>query len=304
MKPDIDPNDIVPYERKGVGKSRIRSIIAMTHLFAVIIFSFIAWVSAAIAIRQFPSLKVSMFLIVAMACIQISIGISNEVFDRQIDAIAKPWRAIPAGHISVRWSVMLALLASTIGFYIATLISRGSAVVLVICLGAGMAHNAGLKRTPLSWLPYLIGYPLVPVWAWVSVGKFEAGQLMIFVFAAPFAIATHLCNQLRDFEDDAMLGIGGVVHYLGKSRATNLCYLLLAISPIPVIAFTLLSAQPEIIIWLLLVGVIHWYITMNIYFSSRPGFSPASFRYLFKKLQICGLLLSFAWIWILTTPIR
>ena len=60
--------------------------------------------------------------------------------------------------------------------------------MLVLALGAGMGflYSARLKRSALSWLPYAIAYPIVPLWVWVSLGKFRPEMLLVYPVAIPF----------------------------------------------------------------------------------------------------------------------
>jgi 4-hydroxybenzoate polyprenyltransferase len=79
-----------------------------------------------------------------------------------------------------------------------------------------------LSRTPLSPLPYLVSFAVLPAWIAAGVdvplGRVAAG----IPLAAAFAVAAHLANTLRDFDGDAAVGSRSLAQRLGRRRTRRL----------------------------------------------------------------------------------
>jgi len=304
MKAPIRAASSVPYERVWAGNSRIKGIIALTHPTAVIIFSLVTWLLAAVTLAKFPSALLSVSLTLAMAGAQASVGVFNEVFDWKLDKEAKPWRALPAGMISPAAAAVMASVLLCVGLLFAASISFLTMLLLLAGAGMGILYSAVFKRTILSWLPYAVCYPTFPVWVLVAVGQFDQRILLIYLLASPFAMAVHLCNQLRDFEQDEAWGIRGMVQHLGKSASVALCFGLVLFSPIPFLILAGFSSQPADFVVLLLAGLLHWCLTLPVY-RSRLGLPDAMvFRSLFRRLQFTGPLMLLVWYSVFLTTLR
>jgi 4-hydroxybenzoate polyprenyltransferase len=304
MKPPLPIAGRTPYERVWAGNSRIKTIIALTHPTAVIIFSLVTWILAALTLSQFPSVLLSVFLTMAMAGVQASVGVFNEVFDWKLDKVSKQWRAIPAGMISPAMAALMASLLLCTGLLFAASISAVSMFVLLLGAGMGILYSAVFKRTVLSWLPYAVCYPSFPVWILVALGRFDGRILIIYLLASPFAIAVHLCNQLRDFDQDEAGGVKGLVQHLGKSVSVALCFGLVLLTPVPFLTQMSFLSQPVAFVALLLVGLLHWCLTLPTFLGRAGMLDAASFRSLFRRLQFTGPLMLLAWYGVFLSTMR
>jgi 4-hydroxybenzoate polyprenyltransferase len=287
----------IPYERVWVGNSKIKAVIALTHPTAVVIFSLITWILAGLTLSEFPDLALSIPLVLAMAAAQASVGMFNEVFDWRLDKVTKPWRAIPAGLISPWQAAAIASILLCLGLLFAASISSLTALLLLLGAGMGVLYSAKLKRTVFSWLPYVVNYPSFPVWVLVALDCFDPRVLIIYPLASLFAVAVHLCNQLRDFDVDQALGMRGLVQHLGKRRSIAWCAGLLVLSPLPFLVVAGLSGRPAVFVILLAAGLLHWLLTVPLLLKSPELLGPASFRALFRRLQVSGPLMLLAWYW-------
>lgn len=210
----------------------VEAIWEATHPRAVIVFSVLSWAVAASVVRGIPAFGIGLPIIVAMALVQIAVGLFNEYSDRDLDLRAKPDRAVPRGVLSCRQAWVAAAVSLVLGLVCAAVLSLWGAMVLAVGGGMGMAYSARLKRTVWSWLPYAVAYPIVPLWVWVSLGVFRLDLLLIYPVVMPFAVGVHLCNQLRDYDTDLAQGMRGLVQGLGKRTAGRLCWSLLTIVPL------------------------------------------------------------------------
>jgi 1,4-dihydroxy-2-naphthoate octaprenyltransferase len=90
----------------------------------------------------------------------------------------------------------------------------------LVAVGSAAAYNAVLSRTPLSPLPYVVSFGLLPLWIATGIGVDPARVLGAVPLGAVFAAAAHLANTLRDFDADAGGGSGSLAQLIGR-RATR-----------------------------------------------------------------------------------
>ena len=90
-----------------------------------------------------------------------------------------------------------------------------------------MLYDAGLKRTALSWLPFAVAFPTLPLWAWAgaSPGGAIPPQLWWSVpVVAVMVVGIHLADTIPDLQTDAEAGVRGLAHRLGLRRSLALCW--------------------------------------------------------------------------------
>jgi 4-hydroxybenzoate polyprenyltransferase len=163
-----------------------------------------------------------------MATQQVAISLHNDWCDRDLDRVAKSWRALPSGSAApgavraAAWAMAgLSLLAAAPG---------GGRLVLLDAAGAGAGflYNARLKRTPLSWLPFAVAFPLLPLFGAAALGVWPRRWWTLFAVGGPAVVAVHLSDAIPDIAADARLGAGGLAVRLGAVRARRLCLAALA----------------------------------------------------------------------------
>jgi protoheme IX farnesyltransferase len=79
-----------------------------------------------------------------------------------------------------------------------------------------------LSRTPLSVLPYIVSFGLLPAWIASGIGLPVERVLGAMLLVAPFAAAAHLANALRDFPLDAADSSRNLAQLLGRARSHRL----------------------------------------------------------------------------------
>jgi 4-hydroxybenzoate polyprenyltransferase len=157
---------------------------------------------------------------VAMIAIQASIGATNDVADASADAIAKPGKPIPAGLVSARGAAAVATAAALVGLSLSIPSGWGTVVLAAAGLAVGLAYDLWLKGTPWSWLPYAVGVPLLPVYAWYGGSGTLPATFAILVPAAMAAgAALAIGNARTDVEGDRASGVASVATALGAHRA-------------------------------------------------------------------------------------
>ncbi len=159
----------------------------------------------------------------AMLLSQISISAYNDYCDRYLDARGKPWKPIPAGQVPAWAALWLGVTAYLLLWPIAWTFGAVSAVVLGFATAMGLLYDLWLKRTPFSLLPFLVAFPLVPIWVSIALGSFQPRMVLFFPAGALLVLGIHLADALPDLEADTVAGIQSLAHWLGKRRALALC---------------------------------------------------------------------------------
>ena len=88
-------------------------------------------------------------------------------------------------------------------------------------VASAAAYNLALSRTPLSPLPYLISFGLLPLWIAAGVGVPLERVVPAVPLAAAFAAAAHLANTLRDFDSDAATGSRCLAQVIGRGTSAG-----------------------------------------------------------------------------------
>jgi 4-hydroxybenzoate polyprenyltransferase len=154
--------------------------------------------------------------VLAVAGSQIFTGATNDIADRFRDATVRPEKPLPAGELSLNAAAWIA----SIGLAVQLVASwRTGALPLVLGSAASasaLAYNLALSRTPFSPVPYLVSFGLLPVWIAAGVGVPIERVLPAIPLVAPFAMAAHLANTLRDYEADAAGASRSLAQVLGR----------------------------------------------------------------------------------------
>jgi len=106
-----------------------------------------------------------------------------------------------------------------------------AAFVFFLGLAAGWAYDLGLKRTPLSFLPFAVAFPLLPIWVGLVAGRALPGLLTFFVVGAhvgqyPAVIREALAdgdeigNHTYTHADLLWLGNGDIAAQLANTQST------------------------------------------------------------------------------------
>jgi 4-hydroxybenzoate polyprenyltransferase len=154
--------------------------------------------------------------VLAVAGSQVFTGATNDIADRFRDVTVRPEKPLPAGELSLNAAAWIA----SIGLAVQLVASwRTGALPLVLGSAASasaLAYNLAVSRTPLSPVPYLVSFGLLPVWIAAGVGVPIERVLPAIPLVAPFAIAAHLANTLRDYEADAAGASRSMAQVLGR----------------------------------------------------------------------------------------
>ncbi len=175
-----------------------------------------------------------------MACLQAAIGTANDILDAPADRDRKPGKPIPVGLVGVPAARAILLLGLLGGLAFSAV--SGPAVLAIAFAGTtiGFVYDVRLKGTAWSWLPFALGIPLLPVYAWLGGGGGLAPPFLILVPLAVLAGAgLALANALADIERDRSAGTTTVATTLGRAATWRIAVLLQAV--VLVVAFASLA---------------------------------------------------------------
>ncbi len=182
----------------------------------------------------------------SMLLLQFAIGATNDLADASLDAVARPGKPIPSGAVSRRVAVGVATTAAVAGLGLAGLHGTVTFAIAALGLGVGLVYDLVLKPTPLSWLPYAVGIPLVPAFAWAgAAGSIPPAVVLLALLAIPAGAGIAVANALADLDGDRDAGARTIATVLGHARAWGLATALLAGTwAAAVVALVALGALP------------------------------------------------------------
>lgn len=158
-------------------------------------------------------------LCIAMVSLQAAIGALNDLVDAPRDA-GKPGKPIPAGLVSPAAAAAVAAGGAALGVALSLPSGPATAAVALLVLAVGGLYDLRFKGTAWSWLPFAVGIPLLPVYAWLGAAGHVPAAFAILVPAAAIAgAALAIANGLADVERDREAGTLSVATRLGTRLA-------------------------------------------------------------------------------------
>jgi 4-hydroxybenzoate polyprenyltransferase len=179
-----------------------------------------AAVTAALVLIAGGTPSAALRLGAAMLALQAAIGTANDLVDEPQDRGRKPGKPLPRGLLSRR--AAWALFAVTLAVGLALSALSGALVLLVAVVGAsiGLVYDGLLKGTVWSWLPFALGVPLLPIYAWLgATGAIPPAFGLLVPAAVAAGAALALANLLADVERDVEAGAQTAATRLGATRA-------------------------------------------------------------------------------------
>ncbi len=144
-----------------------------------------------------------------MLLFQCAIGVTNDIVDADDDRLAKPWKPLARGDVSMSTARSLAVGCAAAGLVVTIALPATAWAIGALGLACGLAYDLRLKRTALSWLPYSVALPLVPTWVFVAADRWRPGLWWTLPLGAAMGLALHLANQAPDASDGPSAGLAG-----------------------------------------------------------------------------------------------
>ncbi|HEY3335023.1 MAG TPA: UbiA family prenyltransferase [Candidatus Limnocylindrales bacterium] len=212
------------------GASGLRAFLAaarLVHPFPSILDGLVVALVAAVSGGSVPA---SLVLGLSMTLLQFAIGTVNDIVDAPRDAGHRGGKPIPDGFVTIRAALIVAVASAGGGLVLAFVGGPWLAGLGVVVLGVGLAYDLWAKGTTLSWLPFAVGIPLLPVFGWYGATGMLPGLFLVLVPAAANAgTALAIANAIVDMERDEEAGSHSIALALGPARAGWLVVVLHAV---------------------------------------------------------------------------
>jgi 4-hydroxybenzoate polyprenyltransferase len=217
---------------RGSSIKTFKSYAKLAHPSGILTWSVATVVFTCIAVKGVPNPVLLTYMIIVVISSQICIGCMNDYCDRTIDAQIKPWRPIPSGEVSERSAIIVSLVSFIVVVFTGTALGVIGIIGALVGTGAGLAHNFGLKSSIFSWVPFVVGFSLLPLWIWLITGNRVTPDIIImFFYALPLVIGLHFANQLPDIVEERNVGSRSLVHRFEPYWALRLTAILLLCAP-------------------------------------------------------------------------
>jgi 4-hydroxybenzoate polyprenyltransferase len=148
---------------------------------------------------------------------QLSVGLSNDAIDAARDrAVARTDKPLARGDVSVRAGWIAASVCLLLGLALSFVLSWQMALAHLVALASAWSYNVGLKSTPISVLPFMVSFGLLPSLVTLSAAEPRVAAGWAWAAGASLGVAIHLTNVLPDLDEDARTGVRGLPHRLGR----------------------------------------------------------------------------------------
>jgi 4-hydroxybenzoate polyprenyltransferase len=210
----------------------VRGYVLLPHLTAVLVVELATAVFAVIARSGWPPLGLLLTMLVAMLGGQLAIGATNELVDLPVDRRAKPWKPLPAGDVSIRGAQAMVGVGLVLMIVFGFRLGGMAFTLLVLGSGLGLAYDLWTKGTQWSWLPYLLALPLLPIWVFVALDRYDARLLLLYPLGALTAIGVHFAQSLPDVAVDRAVGFANLTSRIGERATFAAAWLAVTTAPI------------------------------------------------------------------------
>ena len=164
----------------------------------------------------------------AVAASQLAVGWINDWLDADRDRIAgRTDKPVVTGAVSRR-TVGVAGLLSALAVPLLGLPFGLPAAACITAAGLfALLYDWPLKSTPLSVLPYLVAFGLLPAFVVFALPGHPAPPVWLVAAGALLGGGAHFANVLPDLADDAATGVRGLPHRMGPTGSAIAAAILL-----------------------------------------------------------------------------
>lgn len=150
---------------------------------------------------------------VAAALDQLSVGLSNDWIDADRDrAAGRRDKPVALGLVSPFVVRNTAVAAATAAVLATLPLGWAATTAHVAALASAWSYNVRLKSTPLSVLPYVVSFGLLPAIVTLALPHPSPPTWWVVAAGALLGVSAHLANVLPDLDDDRRTGVSGLAH--------------------------------------------------------------------------------------------
>ncbi len=157
---------------------------------------------------------------------QLTIGWVNDVVDAERDRRAgRTDKPVALGWVAPRTVIVATAVVSVVVVVLSLANGTAAGLAHLGFVASGWAYDLHLKRTVLSWAPYLVGFGLLP--AFLSYGGLGLGThgapptVAMTLAVALLAVGIHFLNTLPDLRDDEETGVRHLPLVLARRFGTR-----------------------------------------------------------------------------------
>ena len=166
----------------------------------------------------------------AMLANQFSIGLSNDWLDAARDTRAsRRDKPVAAGALRSTLVRNVAFACVLISLGLSAWLGVWVLLAQIIGIASGWAYNLGLKATTLSFVPYAVGFGILPVIVTLASSPPALAAPWVIAVAAILGVAAHFANAMPDIEGDRAEGILGLPQRLGARASGIITYVVLLV---------------------------------------------------------------------------
>ena len=175
-----------------------------------------------------PRLWLLLFL--SVTAVYGAVGSLNDYCDYELDKLSKPGKPLVRGLVTPRFALWQALILTGLSLLLSLALNWLTACFSALILALGAWYDVRAKRSFLSWVPYAIGIPTLPLWGFAAAGRLHPRLLLAYPLGALLSVALNMSNTLPDREADAAFGLRALTHRLTLWQAVLLVWGLFAVS--------------------------------------------------------------------------
>jgi heme o synthase len=154
----------------------------------------------------------------AVAATQFSVGWVNDWLDADRDRVAgRRDKPVASGEVSRRTVGVAGLISSLIIPFLGLPFGLPATVCITLVGVFALLYDWPLKSTPLSVVPYLVAFALLPAFVVVSLPGHPAPPAWLVAAGGLLGGGAHFANVLPDLADDAATGVRGLPHLIGAA---------------------------------------------------------------------------------------
>jgi 4-hydroxybenzoate polyprenyltransferase len=164
-----------------------------------------------------------------MLCVQFGIGIANDLADVVPDAASKPYKPLARGVVPKQPAVIATVVLCVAGLALAASVSLATLAFFAGGLAAGMGYDLGLRRTPLSPVPWWAGIGLLPMAAFAAAGAVTPRLWPVLPLSGLVALGLHCANAAPDAAGDRRAGQRSLPALLGEQASLRVSVVALTV---------------------------------------------------------------------------
>lgn len=164
----------------------------------------------------------------ATVCGQLCVGWSNDGIDADRDrAAGRTDKPVGAGRVGRTTILAAAGAAGLLAVPLSLLIGPGPGLLHLVAVVSALSYNLVLKSTPVSPLPYVLSFALLPAVASLAAGAGWPPARYV-VAAGLLGAAAHAANTVGDTRADRVTGVRGLPQRLGPNLSLTVTAVLVA----------------------------------------------------------------------------